>query len=67
MATVLEKCTTEEKLSVLRFLLTEEFNANGIHKDMFPAYGEKCRLKRFTTGSRNYLKDVRKSQMIKRR
>jgi hypothetical protein len=26
--------------------------------------GMVCRLKRLTTGSRNYLKDVRKSQMM---
>jgi hypothetical protein len=31
---------------------------------MFVVYGGKCRVKQFTTGSRNSLKDVRKSQMM---
>jgi hypothetical protein len=37
-----------------------------IHKEMFHVYGGKC-VTRFTTGSRNSLQDVRKSQMMKRR
>jgi hypothetical protein len=41
-ATVLEECTTENQLSVVRFLLAKRLNAKDIHKDMFPVYGEKC-------------------------
>jgi hypothetical protein len=43
-------------------------NTKSIHKEMFPVYGSKCcYLKRFTAGSRNSLKDVRKSQMMEGR
>jgi hypothetical protein len=42
MAKVLEKCTTEERISVVSVLLAEGLNANDIHKEMFPAYGGKC-------------------------
>jgi hypothetical protein len=38
---------------------------NDIHKEMLLFLVRSvCRVKRFTTGSRNYLKDVGKSQMI---
>jgi hypothetical protein len=46
MATVLEKCTTEEQRSVVRFLWVNELNAKDIHKEMFPVYGEKCLLRK---------------------
>jgi hypothetical protein len=42
MATVLEGCTAEEQLSVLRFLWVKGLSANDIHKEMFPVYGGKC-------------------------
>jgi hypothetical protein len=42
MATVIEKCTTEEQFSVLRFLWVKGPNARDIHKEMFPVYGGKC-------------------------
>jgi hypothetical protein len=31
MATVLEECSTEEQLSVVRFLWAKELDAKGIH------------------------------------
>jgi hypothetical protein len=56
--------TTGDQRSVVRFLWTKGLNAKGIRKEMFTVYGGKClRVKRFTTGSRNSLKGVRKSQM----
>jgi hypothetical protein len=42
MATVLEECTAEEKLSVVLFLLAEGVNAKDIHKEMFRVYCGKC-------------------------
>jgi hypothetical protein len=42
MATLLEVRTTEEKHSVVHFLLAEGLNAKDIHKGMFPAYVGKC-------------------------
>jgi hypothetical protein len=42
MATVLEECTTEDQLSVVRFLWEKGFNAKDIRKEMFPVYGGKC-------------------------
>jgi hypothetical protein len=61
LATVFEKYNTEEHRSVVRF-----FNAKDTHKEMlFHVYvGEVCRVRRFTTGPKNSLNDVRKSQMI---
>jgi hypothetical protein len=42
MATVLEKCTTEEQRSVVpSFLWAKGLNAKDIHKEMLPVYGEK--------------------------
>jgi hypothetical protein len=68
MATVLEEYPTEEKRSVMRFLLAEKHTAKYIHKVMFPVYGGKClSCKRFTTGSRNSLIDFRKSEVMRRR
>jgi hypothetical protein len=42
MATVLEGFTTEEQLSVVRFLCAKGLNAKDIHKEIFPVYGGKC-------------------------
>jgi hypothetical protein len=68
MATVLEQCTTEERSSVVRFLLAEGLNARIFIKKCFLfTVGSVCRVKRYTTGSRNSLMDIRKSQMMKRR
>jgi hypothetical protein len=68
LSTVLEKCTTEKQRSVVRLLWGKGLVAKDIHKEMFPVtVGSVCHLKRFTTGSRNSLKDFRKSQMMKRR
>jgi hypothetical protein len=40
-------------------------NAEDIHKEMFPIYGENCLLRKAVYNwSRNSLKDVRKSQMM---
>jgi hypothetical protein len=63
MATVLEY-TIEEKRSVV-FLWAKGLDAKDIHKEMFVfMVGSVCRLKRFTTGSRNSLGDVRKLQLM---
>jgi hypothetical protein len=65
LETVHEECTTEEQRSAVLFFVGKKLNANDIHKEKFPVYGGKClSRKAFTTGSRNYLKDVRKSQMM---
>jgi hypothetical protein len=45
-------------------LWAKGLNAKDIHKEMFPVYSGVCRVKRFTAGSRNSPKDVRKSQMM---
>jgi hypothetical protein len=43
MATVLEKCSTEEQCSVVCVVLwTKGLDAKDIHKEMFPVYGGKC-------------------------
>jgi hypothetical protein len=42
MATVLEKCTTEEQRSLVRFLWAKGLNENDINKEMFPVCGGKC-------------------------
>jgi hypothetical protein len=42
MATVLEDCSTEEKLSGVCFLWAKELNSKDTHKEMFPVYGGKC-------------------------
>jgi hypothetical protein len=47
------------------FLWEKGLNAQDIHKEMFPVYCGKClSRKAFTTGSRNSIGDVRKSQMM---
>jgi hypothetical protein len=42
MATVLDKCITEDQRSVVRFLCAKGLKAKDIHKEMFPVYGGKC-------------------------
>jgi hypothetical protein len=65
MANVLDECTTEEQRFVVRLLWAKGVNAKDINKEMFPVYGGSvCRVKRFTVGSRNSVKDVRKAQMM---
>jgi hypothetical protein len=47
------------------FVWAKVLNAKDIHKKYFLfTVGRVCRVKRFATGSRNSLKDVRKSQMM---
>jgi hypothetical protein len=41
MATVLEKCTTEEQSPNVRFLWAKGLKAKDIH-EMFPVHGGKC-------------------------
>jgi hypothetical protein len=64
MANMREECTTKEHNSVMRFLWATGRSANDIHEEMVPDYGDVCHVKRFTTGSRNSLKEVRMSQMM---
>jgi hypothetical protein len=65
MATLLEDYTTEEQRPLMRFLWAKGLNAKDTNKEIFPVYGGKCfYVKRFTTGSRNSLNDVRKSQTM---
>jgi hypothetical protein len=62
---VLEECTIEEQRSVVRFLWGTGLNAQIIHKEYFLfTVGNVCRVRRLTTGSRNFLKGFRKSQMM---
>jgi hypothetical protein len=68
MATVLEECTitTEEQRSVVRFSCGQKDSMQRIpiNKCFLFTVGSVCRVKQLITGSRNSLKDVRKSQMI---
>jgi hypothetical protein len=64
IATVLE-CTTEKQRSVVHFLWKKDSMQRIFIKKYFQfMVGSVCCVKRFTTGSRNSLKDVRKSQMM---
>jgi hypothetical protein len=64
MATVPEEYTTAEQRSVVCFCGQKELMKRIFIKKCFLfKVGSVCRVKRFTTGSRNSLKDVRKSQM----
>jgi hypothetical protein len=64
MATVLE-CTTEEQNSVLRFLWAKDSVQRIFVKECFLfMVGSICRVKRFTTGSKHSLKDVKNSQVM---
>jgi hypothetical protein len=62
MATVLEECTIEEQRSVVRFLWAMQ--GIFIKKCFLFRVGSVFGVKRFTNGSGNSLKDVRKSQMM---
>jgi hypothetical protein len=42
MVSVLGVYTTEERSSVVLFLLAKGLNAKVIHKEIFPVYGGKC-------------------------
>jgi hypothetical protein len=65
MATVLEECTSEEQRSAVRFCGKKDSRRWMFIKECFLfTVGCVCRVKQFTTGSRNSLKDVRKSQML---
>jgi hypothetical protein len=67
MANVLGECITEEQRCVVRFLWSKGLNAKDIRKEMFPVYGGKyLSCKAVLPGSRNSLKDVWKSQMMRR-
>jgi hypothetical protein len=61
MGTVIEDCSTKEQHSVVCFLWAKGLNGKDIRKEMLFMVGSVCRIKQFTTGSRNYLKDVQKS------
>jgi hypothetical protein len=65
MATLLQGCTTEEQRSVVRLFVGKiSLQRIFIKKRFLFTAGRVSRVKRFTTGSRNFLKDVRKSQMM---
>jgi hypothetical protein len=65
MATVFEEFSAEEQRSVVRFCgRKNSMQRIFINKCFLFAVGSVSRVKRFTTGSRNSLKDVRKSQMM---
>jgi hypothetical protein len=66
MATVLEECTTGKQRSVVRFFVDKRNQCKRIFikKCFLFTVGSVCHVKRFTTGSRISLKDVRKSQMM---
>jgi hypothetical protein len=65
MATVLEEYPTKEQCAVVHFLGVKGLNAKHIHKKCFLfTVGSVCQAKRFTTGLRNSLKVIRKSQMM---
>jgi hypothetical protein len=61
MATVLEEYTTEEERSVVLFCgQKDSIQRIFIKKCFLFTVGSACRVKRFTTGWRNSLEDVRK-------
>jgi hypothetical protein len=65
---VLEKYTTEEQRTFLHFCGQNDSMQRIFINKRFPLMvGSVRRVKQTTTGSRNSLKDVRKSQMMKRR
>jgi hypothetical protein len=69
MATVLEEFINEEQRSVVRFSRKKGLNAKDIHREIFPFYDGKCWSPKAVhiAGSGISLKDLRKSQMMKRR
>jgi hypothetical protein len=64
MATVLEVCTTEKQRSLVLFFCGQKNSIQRIliKKCFLFTVGSVYRVKRFTTGSRNSLKDVPVSQ-----
>jgi hypothetical protein len=67
MTAVIEECTNEEQHSVVRVFFCGQRGSTKrifIKKRFLFAVGNVCRVKRFTSGSRFSLKDVRKSQMM---
>jgi hypothetical protein len=66
MATVPEDCTTEEQRSVVRIFCGQKDSMQRmfIKKFFLFTVGSVCRVKRFTDGSRNSLKDVRKPKVM---
>jgi hypothetical protein len=66
MATTFDKYTTEEQRSFLRLFCGQKDSLQRIfiQKCFLFTVGSVCRVMRFITGSRNSLKDVRKSQMM---
>jgi hypothetical protein len=59
MATVLEECTTEVRYSVVHFWSQmDSVQRIFVKKCFLFMVGSVCRVKWFTTGSRNSLKDV---------
>jgi hypothetical protein len=66
MATVLEEYSTEKQSFVVRFFCGQKDTMQRIFikKCFLFMVGSVCRVKRFTTLSRNSLKDVRMSQMM---
>jgi hypothetical protein len=65
MAKVLE-CSTEEQRSDMHFFCGQKDSMQRIFikKYFLFTVGSVCRVKRFTAGSRNSLKDVRKPQVM---
>jgi hypothetical protein len=62
---VFAECNADQQRSVLRSFCAKELNVKDISKQIFPVYGGKCfRVRRFTIGLRNFLKDALKSQMM---
>jgi hypothetical protein len=66
MPTVFKHCNTEEQHSVVHFFCVQKDSMQRIfiEKLFLFTVGSVCHIKRFTTVSRNSLKDVRKSQMM---
>jgi hypothetical protein len=67
-ATLLEEYTTKEQRYVVLFCgQKDSMQRIFIKKCFLFTVGSVCRVKRFTTRSRHFFKDVRKSQVMKRR
>jgi hypothetical protein len=66
MTTVLEECNTEEQCPVARYFCAQKYSMQRISIKNYFVFMVRsvCRVKRFTTGRRYSLKDVRKSQMM---
>jgi hypothetical protein len=65
MATMLEGCTTKEQCNFVCFCEQKDSIQRIFIKTYFLfVVGSVCRVKRFTTGSKNSLKGLRKSQMM---